>query len=156
MMQRDRNARARRRLQGVVKVCSTGSSTIVSEPVVEKLVKGDAPKLLAPFDVSALNCSLQFFTADPYDVEAASLACPASTVIKFDPVTRQTTSSKRGYPNPMAPFLHDYRCPRRWRCTQSKIQLCRRIRLDGCIIDGSFDGTIHSQCDSVIAWRKTL
>src|SRR5213595_93776 len=107
-------------------------------------------------EVFAVNCSLQFFSADPYDVEAASLSGPASTVIKFDPVTRQTTSSKRGYPNPMAPFLHGYRCPRRWRCTQIKIQLCRRIRLDGCIIDGSFDGTIHSQCDSVIAWRKTL
>ena len=63
------------------------------------------------------NCPLQFFTADPYDVEAASLCRPASTAIKFDPVTRQTTSSKRGYPNPMAPFLHGYRCPRRWRCT---------------------------------------
>src|SRR6266480_4028866 len=100
--------------------------------------------------------SVAVLHADPYDVEAASLSRPASTVIKFDPVTRQTTSSKRGYPNPMAPFLHGYRCPRRWRCTQIKIQLCRRIRLDGCIIDGSFDGTIHSQCDSVIAWRKTL
>src|SRR5213080_2740135 len=93
--------------------------------------------------------SLQFFTADPYDVEGVSLRRPASTVIKFDPAPRQTTSSKRGYPNPMAAFLGGYRCPRRWRCTQIKIQLCRRIRLDGCIIDGSFDGTIHSQCDSV-------
>src|SRR5439155_15273516 len=41
--QRNRNARVRRRLQRVVKVCSTGSSTIVSEPVVEKLVEGDVP-----------------------------------------------------------------------------------------------------------------
>src|SRR6266536_2792179 len=32
--QRNRNARVRRRLQRVVKVCSTGSSTIVSELVV--------------------------------------------------------------------------------------------------------------------------
>ena len=105
-MQRDRNAPARRRLQGVVKVCSTGSSTIVSEPVVEKLVKGDAPKLLAPFDAYAVNCPLQFFTADPHDIVAASLSRPASALIKFDPVTRQTTSSKRGYPNPITPFLH--------------------------------------------------
>src|SRR6266436_6675150 len=114
------------------------------------------PEVTGPFDTYAVNCPLQFFTADPYDVEAASLRRPTAAVIKFDPMTRQTTSSKRGYPNPMAPFLHGYRCPRRWRCTQIKIQLCRRIRLDGCIIDGSFDGTIHSQCDSVIAWRKTL
>src|SRR6266478_9498077 len=92
---------------------------------VEKLVKGDAPKLLAPFDTYAVNCSLQFFTADPYDVVAASLRRPTSALIKFDPVTRQTTSSKCGYPNPMAPFLHGCRCPRRRRCRQIKIQLCR-------------------------------
>src|SRR4030095_121706 len=38
-------------------------------------------------EVFAVNCPLQFFTADPYDVQAASLSRPASTVIKFDPVT---------------------------------------------------------------------
>jgi len=67
--------------------------------------------LLAPFDGYAVNCPLQFFPADPYDVVAASLRRPASALIKFDPVTRQTTASKRGYPNPMAPFLHGCRCP---------------------------------------------
>jgi|SRR5580704_7443692 hypothetical protein len=92
---------------------------------VEKLVKGDAPKLLAPFDGYAVNCPLQFFTADPNDVVAASLRRPTSALIKFDPVTRQTTSGKRRYPNPMAPFLHGYRCPRRWRSRGIKIQLCR-------------------------------
>ena len=64
--------------------------------------------------IAVAACSLQFFTADPFDVKGASLRRPASTVIKFDPATRQTTSSKRGYPNPMAPFLGGYRCPRRW------------------------------------------
>jgi hypothetical protein len=112
--------------------------------------------LLAPFDVSAVNCLLQFFTADPYDVQAASLRRPASTVIKFDPATRETTSSKRGYPNPMAPFLRGYRCPRPWRCRQIKIQLCRLTRLDRCIVDGSFDSAVHNQRDSVIACRETI
>ena len=65
-------------------------------------------------------CSLQFFTADPYDVEGVSLRRPASTVIKLDPPTRQTTSSKRGYPDPMAPFLGGYRCPRRCAAVRSK------------------------------------
>jgi len=55
--------------------------------------------------IAVAACSLQFFTADPDDVEGVSLRRPASTVIKFDPATRQTTSSKRGYPNPMATFL---------------------------------------------------
>jgi hypothetical protein len=44
-----------------------------------------APRLLASFDVSAVNCSLQFFTADLYAVGGASLRRPASTVIKFRP-----------------------------------------------------------------------
>jgi len=101
-------------------------------------------------------CSLQFFTADPYDVEGVSLRRPASTVIKLDPPTRQTTSSKRGYPNPVAPFLCGYRCLRRWRCPQIKIQLCRLARLDRCIIDGRFDSAVHNQRDSVIACRDTI
>jgi hypothetical protein len=120
--------RARGRFQRVAKVCSTWSRTIVSEPVVGKFVEGDVPRLLAPFDLSALNCSLQFLTTDPNDVEAASLSRPASTVIKFDPVTRQTTSSKRGYPNPMAPFRYGCRCPRsaiQLRATTKRFPLLR-------------------------------
>jgi hypothetical protein len=78
--------------------------------------------------IAVTACSLQFFTADPYDVQGASLRRPASTVIKFDPATRQTTSSKRGYPNPMALFVRGYRCPRPWRCLQIKIQPCRLTR----------------------------
>src|SRR4029077_9353890 len=101
-------------------------------------------------------CSLQFFTADPYDVQGVRLRRPASTVIKFDPAPRQPTSSKRGYPNPMAPFLRGYRCPRRWRCPQIKIQLCRRTLLDRCIIDVSFDSAVQNQRDSVIACRETI
>ena len=106
--------------------------------------------------IAVAACSLQLFTADLYDVGGASLRRPASTVIKFDPAPRQTTSSKRGYPNPMAPFPGGYRCLRRWRCPQIKIQLCRLTRFDRCIIDRSFDSAVHNQCDSVIACRETI
>src|SRR5262249_7906731 len=101
-------------------------------------------------------CSLQFFTADPYDVQGASLRRPASTVIKLDPATRQTTSSKRRYPNPMAPFLRGYRCLRPRRCPPITIQPRRLTRLDRCIIDGSFDSALHNQRHSVIACRETI
>jgi hypothetical protein len=109
--------------------------------------------LLAPFDVSAVNCPLQFFSTNPYDVGGASFRRPAPTVINFDPVTGQTTSGKRRYPNPMLTFLHGYRCP---SLREIKIQLCRLTCFDCRVVDGSLHGAIHDQCHPVIACRETF
>src|SRR5262245_47065654 len=65
--------------------------------------------LLASLDVFAVNCPLQFFPANPYDVVGSRFRRPAATVINFDPATRETTPGKRRYPHPMFTFLYGHR-----------------------------------------------
>ena len=110
-------------------------------------------RLLAPFDAYAVDCSLQFFAANPYHVGGASFPRPAPTVVNFDPVTGQTTSGKRRYPNPMLTFLYGDR--RAFVC-EIKIQLCRLTWFDRRVVDGGLHGPIHHQCHSVVAYRKTF
>src|SRR4029453_18449385 len=93
---------------------------------------------------AALTCPLQFFAANPYDVEGASFPRPASTATNFDPATTQTTSGKRRYPNPVFPWLRDSRRSRSRCWRQIKIQLWPLTRFDRCIVDGSFDDPINN------------
>jgi len=61
--------------------------------------------LLSSLNVQAVNCSLKFFATNPHDVVRASFRCPGAAVINFYPAAWQTTSCKRGYPNPVCTFL---------------------------------------------------
>src|SRR4029453_3852558 len=93
--------------------------------------------LLASLDVFAVNCPLQFFPANLYEVVGSSFRPPPATVINFDPATGETTPGKRRYEHPMFTFLYGHRCA---RLLEIKIQLCRLPRFDRRIIDGAFHG----------------
>src|SRR5262249_50935814 len=103
--------------------------------------------------VVVVNFPCQFFRTNPYDMTSRSCRRPAATVINFNPVTGQATSSKWRYPNPVFTFRYGYG---RARLFEVKIQLCRFIWYECRIIDGSLHGTIHNQCHPVIACGETL
>jgi hypothetical protein len=109
--------------------------------------------LVTPFDIQAVNCSLQFFAADSYDVVGSSFTSPSAAIINFDPPSRQTTSRKRRYPNSVYTLLLRYE---RTRLREIEIQFRRLFWFNGGIIDGSLQNAVYEQGHSVSAWREWL
>src|SRR5262249_5437097 len=98
---------------------------------------------------SVVNCPLQFFPTDLYDIVGADIRPgPTDTVIKFDPATGETTSRELRHPYPVCTFRYGCGCARLF---ELKIQLCRFTWFERRIIDGSLQGPIHNQCHPVTA-----